>query len=296
VASRADPLPVAAPAPDRAAPAPDHAAPAPDHAAPAPDHAAPAPRIPADTLPAAPSLRHAIRRSLGDAYYHSWRLLPANVVWAVALIGVAVALIASTLALVLVPLLALPTAGMFRIATRIVRGESVSFWDAIDAWRTEVRATLLVGAAVAVAAITFFSNVVTGLSSASPLGWVLATLAAWGLVALWLLGWALWPILVDPWRADRPATDRARLAALLVLAHPFRIAALAIVLTAFLALSTVAIVALVTISMSLAALVASRFVLPAADRLEADLAARTAASATTIATTTEGSTAVSSER
>ena len=257
----------------------------------------PGPPIDDAALPAAPSVGGAFRRSIQDAYYHSWRLLPANVVWSVAALLLLAAILVTPLAVLLAPLLALPTAGMFRIATRIVRGEAVSFWDAIDAWRRDVRATLVAGAATTAAAVAFFSNVITGLSSASPLGWGLATLAAWGLIALWLLAFALWPILVDPRRAGRPATDRARLAALLVVAHPFRMAALAVVLTLFLAASTVAIVALVTISMSLAALVASRYVLPAADRLEADLARRrTSAIATPIAAASDAPAGASSER
>jgi hypothetical protein len=63
------------------------------------------------------------------------------------------------------------------------------------------------------------------------------------------------------------------LAGLLVLAHPIRLGAVGLALAAFLALSTIAIVALVTVSVSFAALVTSRLVLPAADRLEASLAA-----------------------
>jgi hypothetical protein len=117
---------------------------------------------------------------------------------------------------------------------------------------------------------------VTGLTSGSPIGWALATLAAWGIVALGLYAWTLWPILVDPHRAGRPVADRARLAALLVLAHPVRVAGLALALALLLALSAVALVALVAISVSFAALVASRYVLPAADRLDADLARRRA--------------------
>jgi hypothetical protein len=114
-------------------------------------------------------------------------------------------------------------------------------------------------------------NVISGLSSESALGWALATLAAWGIVGLWLFAWIGWPLIADPDRAHLPFGDRLRLAALLLLAHPVRIAALGVVLAIFLALSTVAIVALLTISVSFAALVASQYTLPAADRLDARL-------------------------
>ena len=234
-------------------------------------------------LPTAPSLGGAVRAAAGDAYYHSWRLLPANVVWAAAAILVLATILVAPLGLLLIPLLALPTAGVFRVTTRIARGASVSFWDAVDAWRTDVLSTLAIGIAVAGATAALGANVVTGLASGSPLGWGLATLAGWGLVALWLLAWTAWPILLDPDRADRPVSARLRLAALLVLAHPLRVGALALALALFLAASTVAVVALGTISVAFAALVASRYVLPAADRLEARIsaaAAATAASAT----------------
>jgi hypothetical protein len=228
----------------------------------------------AERLTTGPSLRGAIASALHDAYFHSWRLLPANVVWAVTAIVLLVANLVTPLALVLLPLLGLPTAGLFRVSTRIVRGESVSFWDAVDAWRLDVRPTLAVSAALVAAALVLSANVTLGITGTSPLGWVLATLAAWGLVALWLLAWTLWPILVDPHRIGRPVRDRIRVAALLVLAHPFRIGALGVALAIFLVASTVAIVALVTISVAHSCLVASRLVLPAADRLEAELAAR----------------------
>jgi hypothetical protein len=224
-----------------------------------------------DGLPVAPSLRGAIGAAAGDGYYHSWRLVPANLVWSVAAIAIGVLVLAAPPAIVLLPILALPTAGLFRITTRIARGQAVSFWDGIDAWRTDVLATLAVGAGFVVTLIVLGFNLVSGLTSESPVGWGLATLAAWGLLIAWLYAWTLWPILVDPARAARPAADRARLAAMLVLAHPIRIGSLGLVLALFLIVSTVAVVALATVSVAFSALVASRFILPAADRLEARL-------------------------
>jgi uncharacterized membrane protein YesL len=244
----------------------------------APAAGAPAAASPAAGSPAAagPTLGGAIRRALTDAYYHSWRLVPANLVWAFVAVVLATSAAFVPATVVLLPVLALPTAGLFRVATRIVRGEAVSFWDALDAWRTDVVPVLGLGAVGVLAVVVLGANTVVGLGSGSPLGWALATMAAWGLIVLWLLAWTVWPILLDPSRAATPVRDRLRLAALLVLAHPIRIGALATLLTVFLVLSAIAIVALVSVSMALAALVASRFVLPAADRLEVALASRAA--------------------
>ena len=232
---------------------------------------------PADTVvrpTPASTIGGAIRAAGKNAYFHSWRLLPANIVWAVVAIALAVAIVVSPLGVVLVPVLALPTAGIFRITTRIARGQAVSFWDAVDAWSSDIVRTLALGAAFTLALAILGFNVASGLASASALGWAFATLAAWGLVATWLFAWTAWPIVVDPDRADRAFAERLRLAALLVLAHPVRIGAFAFVVAVFLAVSAVAIVALVTISVAFAALVASELILPAADRLEAQLQAQ----------------------
>jgi uncharacterized membrane protein YesL len=220
-----------------------------------------------------PSLGGAVRAALTDGYYHSWRLVPANIVWAAAAIVLAGATVISPLGVLLLPLLALPTAGVFRVTTRIVRGEAVSFWDAMDAWRSAVRQTLAVGAGAVLAVVVLGTNVVLGLAGESPLGWAIATMAAWGLAVLWLMAWTAWPILEDPERSGIPLRARLRLAALLVLAHPVRIGLLGLGLAIFLVLSTVAIVALVTVSVAFAALVTTRYILPAADRLEAQLRA-----------------------
>ena len=224
------------------------------------------------TLPEPPSLRSALRAALTDFYFHSWRLLPANVLWtAVLLILVGLAILMPPL-LILLPIAALPLAGIFRIATRIVRGRSVSFWDGMSAWRGEIRPALLLGAGLLAAATVLGFNLVTGILSDTLPGWAFATLAFWGLVGTWLFAWVAWPILLDPDRAAQTARERLRLAALLVLAHPVRVGALGLVLAVLLVVSTIAIVALVTVAVGFSALVASRYVLPAADRLESRLA------------------------
>jgi hypothetical protein len=224
--------------------------------------------------PAAPGLGAAFKAAAGDLYFNSWRLVPANLLWSVVVLVVAGLAIAVPPLLLLAPVAAVPVAGLFRMTTRIARGESVSFSDAIDAWRHEVPATLGLGAALLVATIVLASNAYTGLLAGTLFGWAFATLALWGVVATWLFAWVAWPILVDPARAGRPVRERLRLAGLVVLASPGRIGALGLILAVFLVASTVAIVALVTISVAVAALVAARSVLPVADRLEARLAIR----------------------
>jgi len=234
---------------------------------------------PLSTPPARPSIPFALRASAVDFFYNSWRLVPANLVWGVAFVAVGfVGLSAPLLALVLVPLLALPTVGVFRIAALIARGESVALSDAFAAWRAYLGASLVAGVGITVVIVVATWDLATGITSDSLLLWGLATLAAWALLACMAVSIAFWPLLVDPARADRPLRERVRLAGLLVIAYPLRFAVLVGVLAVVGVASFVAFVALVTVSIAYSALVACRWVLPAADRLEAGLASRAAAS------------------
>jgi hypothetical protein len=221
-------------------------------------------------LPAAPSLRGALRASFTDFYFNSGRLVGANVLWGFGLILLYVVALAWPIgAIVLAPFLALPTVGIFRIAALIVRGQPVSFWDGLAAWRRFLGPTLAAGVAGVVAVIIFGSNVVTGLLSNEVVGWAFATFAAWALAVSWVVAFAFWPLLVDPGRAIEPPLRRSRLAGLLVLAHPARFGAFGVVIAAILVASTIAFAALVTISVAYCALVACRYVLLAADQLDA---------------------------
>jgi hypothetical protein len=229
----------------------------------------------APALPAAPTLRGALRAAAVDFYYNSWRLVPANILWGLGLIALyLVYLVWPPGALLLSPLLAVPTAGLYRLAALIVRGESVSFWDGLDAWRRYLVPALVMGISLLVAGTIFSVNVIGGLTAEDPVGWGFATFAGWGFVILGLLAVTTWPLLVDPQRAGWGTRRSLRLAAYLVVAHPLRLAGLAVVTAVLLLLSTVAFAALVTIALALAALLGSQYVLPSADRLEARLAQR----------------------
>jgi hypothetical protein len=155
-----------------------------------------------------------------------------------------------------------------------VRGGDVSLSDGLGAWREVGLAAVVVGAISLIAGLVMLANLIGGLQSGDILGVAFATLAAWGLVilAIWLS--AFWPILGDPDRARHGLRGNARTAAYLVLAHPVRIGSLAALLAILYVASAIAFAALVTVSLAFGAMVASRFVLPAADRLEAQIAAR----------------------
>ena len=68
------------------------------------------------------------------------------------------------------------------------------------------------------------TNLVIGLGPGDPFGWALATLAGWGLVALWCAALVAWPLVVDPARADRPLARPAPAGRRLLLVDPRRLA------------------------------------------------------------------------
>lgn len=218
-----------------------------------------------------PTVGFAVRAALGDFYVNSLRLVPANLLWGATLIAVWLALLITPLGVLLLPLLAFPTASIFRIAVLVVRGGQLSLRDGFRVWRTDPGPILVLGIVLVGSLAVFLVNIISGVRSGGVIGWVVATCAAWGAGVAWLVSWTAWPLLLDPSRADRPVRERVRTAVLLVLAYPIRLGALGAVLAGIVLASTVALIALMTISVAFAALVAARYVLPAADCLEGRL-------------------------
>ncbi len=227
-------------------------------------------RVEALAIARQPRLGAAVRLALTDYYFNSVRLVAANVVWGAAAAVVALAWLVWPLAgLVLTPLLALPTVGVFRLAALIVRDGHASFRDAVAAVRDFAGPAVLLGLASVAAGLVLGTNAVVGLTQSEPLGWFIGTFAAWGLVELWCGATVAWPLIVDPHRAGDPLGRRIRLVGMLLLAHPGRFAALGVVIALIAVISAVLLAALLTISVSFIALVACRYVYPMADRFEA---------------------------
>jgi hypothetical protein len=232
-------------------------------------------RVEALAIAREPRLGAAIRAALTDYYFNSVRLVAANVVWGAAVAGVAVAWLVWPLAgLVLTPLLALPTVGVFRLAALIVREGHASFRDSVVAVRTHAGAALLIGIALLAIGLVLGTNAVVGLTQGEPLGWFIGTFAVWGLIVSWCGALIAWPLVVDPLRADDSLGRRLRLVGLLLVAYPIRFAVLGVAIALIAAVSALLLAALLTVSVSFIALVACRHVYPSADRLEARLAER----------------------
>ena len=127
---------------------------------------------------------------------------------------------------------------------------------------------LALGATVSALAVVFTANLLIGLEANNVLGWAFSAFALYADIALAMFLVAAWPILVDPVREIEPLGTRLRLAALLGLARAGRVFALTAIIGAVLIISTIFFAALMTISVAYAGMVAARYVLAAADRLE----------------------------
>jgi uncharacterized membrane protein YesL len=220
-------------------------------------------------VPDPPRLWTAMRTALVDFYFNSWRLVPANGVWGIGLLlAIGAFFVLPAAAPGVIVALAIPTAGIFRMAALIVRGRSVAFSDALAAWRTFLRPALVTGLALTGVTLVLGFNLIAGLLSQEPLLWLIGTLAGWGLLAAWIVALPFWALLTDPVREEEPLTARLRLAVLLAFVSPLRFGALALVMLVVLIASAIFFAALLTISIAFIALVVTRYTLPAADRLE----------------------------
>ena len=220
-------------------------------------------------IPRAPTVRSALSAGAEGFFYNSWRLVPANMIWgAVALLTVGATFVSPFVALLLFLLvLPFPTAGLYRLAALITRGEPVSFRDAL-AWRPLARRALAAGVVVGALTVVLGFNVAIGFSTFDLLGWGFATAAFWGLLIVWMVGLALWPLLFDPLRLDASVTELVRLAVLVALVSPGRYLSLMVVLAIVLIVSSILAAALLTISIAFVALVTADYALHAADRIE----------------------------
>jgi hypothetical protein len=160
-----------------------------------------------------------------------------------------------------------PAAGLFRLSALIVRGEPTNLSDAL-AWRSFAKRAVGAGLVIGGVSLALGLNVLVGLSSVDPVGWSFATAAFWGLIVVWLISAAIWPLLFDPLRANEPVTTLIRLAATVIFASAARYLALLLVLTILMVITTILVAALLTISAAYFALTMAQYVIPAADRIE----------------------------
>jgi len=217
------------------------------------------------------SLGGALRQSLTDLYFNSWRLAPANLAWGVGFVAMLLAGPLTVLGVAILVLLAVPLVGIHRMAALIARGEAVAISDFVDGMRRYGGRAVIVAVGAVTLGVVFTTNVVVGLDAAGPVGWFMSAMALWGLVGLAMFLVAFWPILVDPQREGLGVRRRLALAGLVVIGRPGRVLVLTTIVGAILVISTVLFAALLIVSVAYVALVSARYVLPLLDALEARL-------------------------
>jgi uncharacterized membrane protein YesL len=196
------------------------------------------------------------------------RLVPANLAWGIVLLGAVVlaggSLLGIALVLALVPL----TFGLMGMAATLVRERTLVMSDLARSIRTDFQRRFALGLTQIGLTAVALVDLGLGLQLGGMFGLVLVVIAAYTLLAIWILAVVAWPLVMDPIRASMPIRSRLRLAGLLVLAHPVRFTALAAVLAVLVLAGAVLAAALLMFAAAYVALVAAHFVLPAADRLE----------------------------
>lgn len=215
------------------------------------------------------SIRRAMRQSLTDFYFNSWRLVPANLIWAVAFMTLLLSAVQFPPAIVLTGLLAIPLAGLHRMAALIARGEPAGFSDFLVGMRRYGVTAFAVGSAATLLGSVLVVNTLMGFETGGPLGWFLGVSALYGLAGLAIYLVTLWPILVDPRHESASLRRRLALAGLVVIGRPMRAIGLPVVVVTLLGLSVVLFAAIVLVSVAYTSLVAARVVLPTLDELEA---------------------------
>lgn len=214
------------------------------------------------------SIGSALRAAAVDFYFNSWRFVPANLLWGIALLAVLFFGVAWPPAFALAVLLVVPVAGMHRMAAILVRGDPAGFSDFVDGMRRFAAPALGIGVGVALVATILTTNVIVGFEAGGPLGWFIGATALYGDIALAMFLIAIWPILVDPRREHTTVRRRIVVAGLVVIGRPGRLFLLTLVLLLLLALSTALLAAIVLVAVGYSSLVAARWVLPTADVLE----------------------------
>lgn len=202
-----------------------------------------------------------------DFVDNAWRFLAGNIVFGVLLLVISVLVARTPLAYLLAIILILPVAGLMRMAAVQVRTGSARLSDFVSPMRRPW-AILLLGSVQLVAALVMWIDVVVGLGSGQLLPAVLAVGAIYLLLAIWSFALVSWPILLDPHRDGEAIRPRLRLSLQLLLAHPMRILAFAILSGVLLGLATAAIGIIVTVGLALIWLSIANFSLPLADRFE----------------------------
>jgi hypothetical protein len=212
-------------------------------------------------------VRKTARQAAVDLYYNSTSLIPANVVFGLALIAMTASVAISPWGWIVMIILVPLAAGCMAQATSVVRDGHTDLGTFVAILRKPWEPLTLGAIQIGLGAVLVV-DLLVGVGIGGFVGSVLAISAVYGLVILWIYAVVAWPLVLDPRRRGETLGTRLRLAGTLLVARPIRMAFLALTIGLFIAISTVAVAAIVMFALALAFLFVARMVLPAADRLE----------------------------
>lgn len=226
----------------------------------------------ARSLPPPPGIARSFAGGVADFVNNAWRFLTANLIIGVLLLIMAVYVGRTPLAYLLAIPMILPIAGLMRMAVVEVRSGGARFSDFVSPMRRPW-AILALGLVQLITMLVMWIDVVVGLGSGQLLPAVLAVGAVYLLLAIWSYSIVTWPLLLDPLHDGEPLRRRLALGVQILLAHPMRVLAFAIVAGLLLALATAAIGVVVSFGLAMIWLAIANFSVALADRFEGRLTA-----------------------
>lgn len=212
-----------------------------------------------------PRLGAAIVGAFGTALEWAFPFVTANAAWVAAVVLFGVLALGVPAAWLLLPLLALPTASLMRLAVTAIRLGVPSLRMARDELvRMPARKIVLAAAQLLLMAIGL-TNVRLAADIGGLPGVLSAAVAAYVMVGASVLAVALWPLVCDPLR-EAPVREQLRLALAIVVRRPLQLIVLAVI-AALAALVCLQLIVPALFLPSLVLLAIAGYVVPAADEL-----------------------------
>jgi hypothetical protein len=189
-------------------------------------------------------------------------------VWGVWLIAV-LYLLRFTIAAALLWLAMIPlSAGLGRMTARLVREDRATFADLAAGFTSQPGRVLGIGCIQVGLMLIGILDITVGSRLPAPLGPFLAVASFYLLLITWVVAFVVWPVVLDPLRAEEPLLTRVRLGVRSFFARPVAIGSMALLSLVGLLLGAFIPAALVTFMVAFVWLLSATLVLPTADRLE----------------------------
>lgn len=214
-----------------------------------------------------PRVLGAFASGVVDFVDNAWRFLVANLAIGVLLLIMSLVVGRAPIGYLLAVPMILPVAGLMRMAIVQVRTGGARFSDFLAPMRRPW-AFLALGSVQLVITFVLWLDVFVGLGSGQLLTAVLAIGAVYLLLAIWSYAVVTWPLLLDPLHDGEPIRARLQLGLRVLLSHPMRVLAFAVLSGVLLAMATAAIGIVVTFGLALIWLAIANFSLALTDRYE----------------------------